>query len=94
MQADIAFIGVGAVSVDGGYTTSNLADAAMMAAMMDRSRRVAILADSAKFDRTLFAQLGVLADADYLVCETMPPANLLAALRRGNVEVITLESHR
>lgn len=89
VQADIAFIGVGAVSVDGGYTTSNLGDAAMMSAMMERSSRVAILADSAKFERTLFAQVGALSAADYLVCETPPSTALLAALRRSKVEVIT-----
>lgn len=89
VQADIAFIGVGAVSVDGGYTASNLDDAAMMSAMMERASRVAILADSAKFDRTMFAQVGALSSADYLVCETTPPADLLAALRRSKVEVIT-----
>jgi DeoR/GlpR family transcriptional regulator of sugar metabolism len=89
VQADLAFIGVGAVSPDGGYTTSNLGDAAMMAAMMDRATKVAILADSAKFDRTLFAQVGVLAAADYLICEVPPPDELLTALRKAKVEVIT-----
>jgi DeoR family transcriptional regulator, fructose operon transcriptional repressor len=92
LQADLALIAVGAVSADGGYTTSNLGDAAMMEAMMQRSSRVAILADSAKFDRRLFAQVGLLSAADYLVCETLPPEGLLAALKRAKVEVITPET--
>ncbi|GAA4177989.1 DeoR/GlpR family DNA-binding transcription regulator [Gryllotalpicola koreensis] len=92
VQADIAFIGVGAVSADAGYATSNLGDAAMMQAMMDRSARVAVLADSAKFDRHLFAKIAALSAADYLICETTPGDELLAALRENEVEVICPET--
>jgi DeoR family fructose operon transcriptional repressor len=45
VQADLALIAVGAVST-AGYSTSNLGDAAMMAAMMDHATKVAVLADS------------------------------------------------
>lgn len=92
VQADLALIGIGGVSAEGGYSTSNLGDAAMMEAMMERSSRVAVLADSAKFGRRLFAQVAVLSAADYLICETMPPEDLLTALRRGKVEIITPET--
>jgi DeoR family fructose operon transcriptional repressor len=88
LQADLAFIGVGAVSAEGGYSTSNLSDAAMMEAMMDRATRVAVLADSAKFDRRLFAQIAALSAADYFISETLPPKDLLTALRRNKVDVI------
>jgi len=94
VRADLAFIGIGAVSTEGGYSTSNLGDAAMMEAMMERSARVAILADSAKFDRRLFAQVAVLSAADYLICETPPTGELLAALQQGRVEIITPETLR
>jgi DeoR family fructose operon transcriptional repressor len=94
VQADIAFIGVGGVSAEGGYATSNLGDAAMMQAMMDRSARVAVLADSAKFDRHLFAQIAPLSAADYFICETTPPDDLLAALQDNEVHVLTPESAR
>ena len=48
IQADLAFIGVGSVSEHGGYWTSNLAEAGMLRDMMQRSARVAVLADSTK----------------------------------------------
>ncbi|GAA4155426.1 DeoR/GlpR family DNA-binding transcription regulator [Leifsonia shinshuensis] len=94
LQADLAFIGVGAVSAEGGYSTSNLSDAAMMEAMMERATRVAVLADSAKFDRRLFAQVGALSSADYFISEKRPPKDLLTALRRSKVEVIVPEDGR
>jgi DeoR family transcriptional regulator, fructose operon transcriptional repressor len=89
IRCDLAFIAVGAVSVDTGYSTSNIGEAAMMSEMMDRGAQVAILADSSKFGRRLFAQVAELARADYLVTDAMPPAELAEALRRHHVEVLT-----
>jgi DeoR family glycerol-3-phosphate regulon repressor/DeoR family fructose operon transcriptional repressor len=89
ISCDLALIGVGAVSADAGYTTSNLAEAAMMQEMISRAARVAILADSSKFGRRLFAQVSELSAADYLITDEMPPADLRDALTASQVELIT-----
>ena len=88
VQADLALIAVGAVSVEG-FSTSNLGDAAMMAAMMDHASKVAVLADSTKLGRRLFAQVAELARADYFICETRPTDDIAAALEAGGVEILT-----
>ncbi|HEY6664468.1 MAG TPA: DeoR/GlpR family DNA-binding transcription regulator [Propionibacteriaceae bacterium] len=92
LRCDLALIGVGAVSVDAGYSTSNLGEAAMMREMMSRAARVAILADSSKFGRRLFAQISELGSADYLITDASPPPDLLEALSENDVEVITPET--
>jgi len=89
ISCDLALIGVGAVSAEAGYTTSNLAEAAMMQEMISRAARVAILADSSKFSRRLFAQVSELGAADYLITDTAPPADLREALAANSVELIT-----
>jgi DeoR family fructose operon transcriptional repressor len=89
ISCDLALIGVGAVSADAGYTTSNLSEAAMMQEMISRAARVAILADSSKFGRRLFAQVSELGSADYLVTDKTPPPDLTEALAAGEVELIT-----
>ena len=89
IRCDLGFIGVGAVSADAGYTTSNLAEADMMRQMIARSSRVAILADSSKFDKRLFAQIGALAAADYLITDSAPDGELTEALSAAGVEVLT-----
>jgi DeoR family glycerol-3-phosphate regulon repressor/DeoR family fructose operon transcriptional repressor len=91
ISCDLALIGVGAVSADAGYTTSNLAEAAMMQEMVARAARVAILADSSKFGRRLFAQVSELGSADYLVTDAMPPPDLRDALAANAVDLITPE---
>jgi DeoR family transcriptional regulator, fructose operon transcriptional repressor len=92
IRCDLALIGVGAVSVDAGYSTSNLGEAAMMREMMFRAARVAILADSSKFGRRLFAQISELGSADCLVTDSRPPAELLNALSENSVELVTPET--
>ena len=61
----------------------------MMREMISRAARVAILADSSKFGRRLFAQVSELSSADYLITDTMPPPDLRDALAASEVEVIT-----
>ncbi|MEV0346718.1 DeoR/GlpR family DNA-binding transcription regulator [Nonomuraea sp. NPDC050680] len=92
ISCDLALIGVGAVSAAAGYTTSNLAEAAMMREMISRAARVAILADSSKFGRRLFAQVAELGGADYLVTDSTPPPDLLEALKENEVKLITPET--
>ena len=88
ISCDLALVGVGAVSADAGYTTSNLAEAAMMQEMISRAARVAILADSSKFGRRLFAQVSELAAADYLITDAAPPPDLRDALASNGVELL------
>lgn len=87
-RADLALIAVGAVSVEQGWSTSNLGEAAMMGAMINRAAKVAALADSSKFDRQLFARIAGLGAVDYLVTERAPEGELAAALKAAGVEVI------
>jgi DeoR family fructose operon transcriptional repressor len=89
IRCDLALIAVGAVSSESGYSTSNLGDAAMMSAMMSRAAKVAILADSSKFERRFFARVADLGEADYLVTDAAPPRELAAALDAAGVEIVT-----
>jgi DeoR family fructose operon transcriptional repressor len=92
ISCDLALIGVGAISTAAGYTTSNLAEAAMMREMISRAARVAILADSSKFGRRLFAQVSELGSADYLVTDSTPPPDLMEALVENDVQLVTPEA--
>lgn len=87
LRCDLAIVAVGAVAVDG-YSTSNIGDAGMMSEMMEKATRVAVLADSSKFDRRLFAQVANLDRADYFVCDSRPPQGVYAALRDAEVEIM------
>jgi DeoR family fructose operon transcriptional repressor len=87
ISADLAIIAVGAVSADGGYTSSSLSEALMMREMMQQSTKVAVLADSSKFDRRQFATVGDLAMADYFITDSAPPPALHRAFEAAGVKV-------
>ncbi|AUZ86375.1 transcriptional regulator [Arthrobacter agilis] len=91
IRCDIALIAVGAVDVSG-YSASNLGDATMMADMVRRADRTAILADSTKLGRRLFAQIVPLEGADYLVTDKAPDPALAAALEAAGVTVLVPEA--
>jgi DeoR family fructose operon transcriptional repressor len=88
IRCDIALVAVGAVD-ESGYSASNLGDAAMMAEMARRADRTAILADSTKLGRRLFAQVAPLDGVDYLITDQEPPADLGMALAAAGVTVLT-----
>ena len=88
IRADLALVAVGAVAVKGGYTTSNLAEAIMMREMMQQAEKVAVLADSSKFERRLFANVAELELPDYFITDTEPPPPLRHALEDAGVSVL------
>ncbi|MGC3954935.1 MAG: DeoR/GlpR family DNA-binding transcription regulator [Propionicimonas sp.] len=88
LRCDLALISIGGVTVERGYSTGDLAEAVMMHEMMARATKVAILADSSKFGRQLFANIAEIGEADYFVTNEPPPAELAKALASGGVEVL------
>jgi DeoR/GlpR family transcriptional regulator of sugar metabolism len=88
VRCELALIAVGGITSDAGYSTSNLAEAAMMRSMMTRANRVGVLIDSTKFDRRLFAQFAPLSAADYVITDKAPDADLSSALADAGVEIL------
>jgi DeoR/GlpR family transcriptional regulator of sugar metabolism len=88
IQCDLAIIVVGGVSITSGYSTSNLYEAAMMNEMLNRATRVAVVADSTKVGRRLFAQVAELGRADYFVTDVMPPNDLVRELEKQKVTLM------
>ena len=88
IECDIALIAVGGVSIDGGYSVSNFAEAAMFREMMKRAKKVAILADATKINIKHFARLSDLSEANYFVTDIDPPKEIKNALIEANVEII------
>lgn len=87
-HADLAFIGVGGVSGELGFTGGDLRESSMIRHMIERAERVVVLADSSKFGRTAFARIGELSLADGLITEKAPGQEIGAALAEAGVELL------
>jgi DeoR/GlpR family transcriptional regulator of sugar metabolism len=88
ISADSAVIGVGGISAAAGLSTTMLAEAVMMAQMMDAARRTIVLADASKFGHNAFAHIVPLDRVHILVTDTTPPPDLAQALAVAGVDVV------
>jgi DeoR family fructose operon transcriptional repressor len=88
LRPDIAFIGTNGVSAGFGLSTPEEREAAVKAAMIRRSRRTVVLADSSKLDEEALYRFAELRDLDTLVSDVDPAGTLSAALDAAGVEVI------
>ncbi|MFC5275159.1 DeoR/GlpR family DNA-binding transcription regulator [Brachybacterium sacelli] len=88
IAADIALISVGAISADRGFSTGDPGEAQMMGSMMERADITALMVDSSKFEKRLFAEVAPLAAADYLITDAPPPAQLADALADAGVQIL------
>ncbi len=87
IHADTAVISVGGIS-PAGLSTTLLAEASMIAAMIAASRRALVLADASKFDHNAFAHIAPLGPKQTLVTDNAPPPELAQALADAGVDVI------
>jgi len=87
IHADTAVIGVGGIS-PAGLSTTLLAEASMIAAMIAASRRALIVADASKFDHNAFAHIAPLGPKQTLLTDSAPPPELAQALAEAGVDVI------
>jgi DeoR family fructose operon transcriptional repressor len=88
--ADVAFIGSGGLSVEGGLNDyPHDGEAEVKRIMIKNSRAAYALVDSSKFDVTAAHRTCRLADLTGIIADRLPTGALMDALRAENLEVLT-----
>jgi DeoR family transcriptional regulator of aga operon len=87
INVDIAFIGVDGIDVRAGLTTQNETEAATDRGMIERSRRVIVVADGSKLGHVAFASICPLSAADELITDDGADAEQLARLRSAGLAI-------
>src|SRR5690606_5538030 len=85
---DLALLGVDAIDVVLGAAAHHEGEAAMNRVMVDRARRVVIVADASKLGRHAFARICAAEQVDTLVTDTGADPDQVAAFERAGVRVI------
>lgn len=88
IHVDVAFMATNGVSVAGGLTTPDLAEAAVKEAMVAAAERVVLLADHTKVGADQFCRFAGLDEVDVLVSDSGLDADAAAALADAGVEVV------
>jgi DeoR family transcriptional regulator, aga operon transcriptional repressor len=87
LNLDVVFLAVDGISPDAGLTTHHEIEAGTNRALMERARRVIVVADSSKIGRVTFARICDLAGVDELITDDGADREAIAAVEAGGVSV-------
>jgi DeoR/GlpR family transcriptional regulator of sugar metabolism len=88
ISVDTAVIGVGGITAHAGLSTTLLAEAVMIEAMIATASRTIVVADGSKFGHNAFAHIVPLSRIHVLVTDAKPGPELGATLAEAGVEVL------
>lgn len=88
IRADVAFVATNGVSVAGGLTTPDLAEAAVKEAIVAAANRVVLLADHTKVGDDHFSRFADIGQVDVLVTDSGVDAEAVDAFTDAGVEVV------
>lgn len=92
LHVDKAFIGIGGISIEDGLTEYNLEDSQIKRRLIQSAQEKIVVADGSKFGVTAFASAGELSDIDRVVTDRSAPADLIAEIRNGGIDVIIADA--
>ena len=87
LNLDLVLVGVDGISVDEGFTTHHEVEAHTNHALIDRARRVVVVADSSKLGQVAFARICGLDDVDELITDGDAAPAEVEAVRAAGLEV-------
>jgi DeoR family transcriptional regulator of aga operon len=90
INLDIVLIGVDGISREAGLTTHHEIEAHTNRALIERARRVVVVADSSKLGKAAFAQICPIEAVHELITDVGAGGEEIAALREAGLEVTTV----
>jgi DeoR family transcriptional regulator of aga operon len=90
LNIDIVFVGVDGISVETGCTTHHEVEAYTNRALIQRARRVVVVADRTKLGRVAFARICALDEVHELITDEQAEPAAIAAISGAGVAVSTV----
>lgn len=90
LNLDVAFIGVDGISVDAGLTTHQEAEAHANLMLIQRARRIVVVADGSKLGKVMFARICGLDVVDDLITDGGAPRDVVQELVQAGINVVTV----
>ncbi|MGN6170410.1 MAG: DeoR/GlpR family DNA-binding transcription regulator, partial [Solirubrobacteraceae bacterium] len=90
INLEIIFVGVDGITTDAGLTTHHEVEAHTNLAMIDRARRVTVVADSSKIGNVAFARICEIDRVDELITDNRAEASAVATIEETGVDVTTV----
>ncbi len=90
LNLDVVFLGVDGIAPEPGLTTHHEIEAHTNLALIDRARRVVVVADSSKIGKVAFARICEIERVDELITDEAADLSVLATLTDAGVQVTTV----
>ena len=87
LNLDLVLVGVDGISVEQGFTTHHEDEAHTNLALIERARRVIVVADSSKLGQVAFARICRLDEVDELISDTDASPSQVEAIRAAGLDV-------
>jgi DeoR family transcriptional regulator of aga operon len=87
LNLDLVLVGVDGITVDEGFTTHHEVEAHTNHALIDRARRVVVVADSSKLGQVAFARICGVDDVDELITDSDAAPADVEAVRAAGLEI-------
>jgi DeoR family transcriptional regulator, aga operon transcriptional repressor len=87
LNLDVALVGVDGISVGEGFTTHHEVEAHTNHALIQRARRVIVVADSSKIGQVAFARICALHEVDELISDADAGPGEVEAIRSAGLDV-------
>jgi hypothetical protein len=88
INIDMAFLVTSGYSLESGFTCGNHSECELKQLVVKKARKVIMLMDSSKLDRTMPFTFTNLADIDVLICDSALDETTVQAAKENNVQVI------
>ncbi len=92
-KVDFAVIGASALDGDGSVLDYDVREVSVARAILRNARTRLLVCDSSKFERTAPVRICDISELDYLITDTAPPQRFIAAARKAETEILTLEDN-
>jgi DeoR/GlpR family transcriptional regulator of sugar metabolism len=88
INIDIAFMSASAISLDSGCSVSNVYESELKRNIIEKAKKIVLLADSSKINKNLPFSYAKLEDVDIWVCDSELPDDYKEAAKKLNVKII------
>jgi DeoR family transcriptional regulator of aga operon len=89
LNLDVVFVGVDGISAEAGLTTHHEVEAHTNQLLIERARRVIVVADRSKLGRVTFARIAELDRVNELITDAAADSELIESLRAAGLSVTT-----
>ena len=92
MHADIAFMSCSGVDLQNGFTDTSTEQAKLKRQMRKNSKKVAMLVDSTKFNKTFLCTDFSFDEVDYIITDKTPPIEFVEKVAESTCKIISPEN--